>query len=82
LHKVCQGKGTAAQYRLRFEQYKNKCGYNNGTLHKFYYAGLNESFKQRLTNSTADTITLPQCSKDSALNTNKHKDKRVTLTQE
>jgi hypothetical protein len=60
LRKVCQGKGTGAQYRLRFEQYKNKCGYNDGTLHKFYYAGLNKSFKQRLTNSMADTITLPQ----------------------
>jgi hypothetical protein len=54
LRKVCQGKGTAAQYRSRFEQYKNKCGYNNGTLRKFYYAGLNKLFKQHLTNSTAD----------------------------
>jgi hypothetical protein len=60
LRKVCQGKGTAAQYRLRFEQYKNKCSYNDGTLRKFYYAGLNKLFKQRLTNSTADIITLPQ----------------------
>jgi hypothetical protein len=60
LRKVRQGKGTAAQYRLRFEQYENKCGYNGGTLRKFYYAGLNELFKQRLTNSTADTTSLPQ----------------------
>jgi hypothetical protein len=60
LHKVCQGKGTAAQYCLRFEQYKKKCGYNDGTLRKSYYAGLNELFKQRLTNSTADTTDLPQ----------------------
>jgi hypothetical protein len=60
LRKVCQGKGTAAQYRLRFEQYENKCGYNDGTLREFYYAGLNESFKQRLTNSTADTASLLQ----------------------
>jgi hypothetical protein len=60
LRKVCQGKGTAAQYRSHFKQYKNKCGYNNGTLRKFYYAGLNELFKQRLTNSTADTTSLPQ----------------------
>jgi hypothetical protein len=60
LRKVCQGKGTAAQYRSCFEQYKNKCGYNDGTLCKFYYAGLNKSFKQRLTNSTADTTSLPQ----------------------
>jgi hypothetical protein len=60
LRKVCQGKGTAAQYRLCFEQYGNNCGYNDGTLREFYYAGLNKSFKQRLTNSTADTTTLPQ----------------------
>jgi hypothetical protein len=60
LRKVCQGKGTAAQYCSRFEQYEKKCGYNNGTLRKFYYPGLNESFKQRLTNSTADTTNLPQ----------------------
>jgi hypothetical protein len=32
LRKVCQGKGTAAQYHSHFEQYKNKCGYNDGTL--------------------------------------------------
>jgi hypothetical protein len=60
LRKLCQGKGTAAQYCSHFEQYENKCGYNNGTLRKFYYAGLNKLFKQRLTNSTADTTTLPQ----------------------
>jgi hypothetical protein len=60
LRKVHQGKGTAAQYRLRFEQYENKCGYNDGTLREFYYAGLNKSFKQCLTNSTADTTTLLQ----------------------
>jgi hypothetical protein len=57
LRKVCQGKGTAAQYRSCFEQYENKCSYNDGTLREFYYAGLNELFKQRLTNSTADTAT-------------------------
>jgi hypothetical protein len=60
LRKVCQGKGTAAQYRSRFKQYENKCGYNDRTLRKFYYTGFNELFKQRLTNSTADTTTLPQ----------------------
>jgi hypothetical protein len=64
LRKVRQGKGTAAQYCSRFEQYKNKyknkCSYNDGTLREFYYAGLNESFKQRLANSTADTTSLPQ----------------------
>jgi hypothetical protein len=60
LRKVCQGKGTAAQYQLRFKQYEKKCSYNNGTLRKFYYMGLSESFKQRLTNSTADTTNLPQ----------------------
>jgi hypothetical protein len=60
LRKVRQGKGTAAQYRSCFKQYENKCSYNNGTLRKFYYAGLNELFKQRLTNSTADTTSLPQ----------------------
>jgi hypothetical protein len=60
LRKVCQGKGTAAQYRSHFEQYENKCGYNDGTLRKFCYAGLNELFKQRLTNSTVDTTSLPQ----------------------
>jgi hypothetical protein len=60
LRKICQGKGTAAQYRLRFKQYEKKCGYNNGTLCRFYYAGLNELFKQRLTSSTADTTNLPQ----------------------
>jgi hypothetical protein len=60
LRKVRQGKGTAAQYHSRFEQYKNKCGYNDGTLQEFYYAGLNKSFKQHLTNSTTDTTSLPQ----------------------
>jgi hypothetical protein len=39
---------------------ENKCGYNGGTLCEFYYAGLNESFKQCLTKSTADTTDLPQ----------------------
>jgi hypothetical protein len=60
LRKVCQGKGMAAQYRSHFEQYKKKCSYNNSTLRKFYYTGLNKSCKQRLTNSTADTTDLPQ----------------------
>jgi hypothetical protein len=60
LHKIRQGKGTAAQYCLRFEQYENKCGYNNSTLQEFYYADLSELFKQCLTNSTADTTDLPQ----------------------
>jgi hypothetical protein len=60
LRKICQGKGTAAQYCSHFEQYKNKCGYNDGTLRKFYYAGLSKPFKQCLTNSTADTTDLPQ----------------------
>jgi hypothetical protein len=60
LRKICQGKGTAAQYHSRFEQYKNKCSYNDGTLREFYYTGLSEPFKQRLTNSTVDTTSLPQ----------------------
>jgi hypothetical protein len=60
LRKICQGNSTAAQYCSRFEQYENKCGYNNGTLREFYYAGLNKSFKQCLINSMADTISLPQ----------------------
>jgi hypothetical protein len=60
LRKICQGKSTVAQYRFHFEQYENKCGYSNGTLRKFYYAGLNELFKQRLTNSTVHTTNLPQ----------------------
>jgi hypothetical protein len=60
LRKIHQSKSTATQYCSHFEQYKNKCGYSDRTLQEFYYAGVNKSFKQCLTNSMADTTDLPQ----------------------